>query len=168
MFLNKYFKKREVQKRYWWKWFNPKYGTALFRNLVLSYFYDFDCFTNPHVPTSMKKSNLNELWQLEYALLDESSRNKFRSHTDLTQYLIRWWHLCKGDFYPRKNKGKYYKINKDSYKRVADDIRNRRYPIACINEDGGSEDFDKYWTIIKAEINAALEEIFPNKSSFEL
>lgn len=162
--INKYFSKREVQKKNFFKWFYPGYGRLLMRNISLNYWYDFAGFHNPHMPNSFKKSSFSELWEKEPDILEKTSSNKFRCHDDVSQYLVRYWQLCKGDFYPRKTRGKYYNVSKNNYKKIADDILNRRYQFVCLNEQCTPEEFE----LIKHDINAALETIYPEKSSFEL
>lgn len=167
MILNNHFKKRDVQKKNFIKWFHPCYGKKLLRNIALHYYYDFDYFTNPHEPQAFKKSTFKKLWDLEGELLDLASKNRFRNYTDISQYLARYWQLCEGDFVPNPRKGKLYLANKNNYKDIADIIRNRKFDIICIGETADDPEWNTYWPEIKKEINVAFEEIFPDKSSFE-
>lgn len=166
--INKYFDKRKVQRENFAKWFNLGYGKKLFRNIALSYFFTFDYFTSTHEPMALKKSTFKNIWDIEKEILENASKNKFRNFTDVSWYLIRFWQLCTGEFYPKKREGKFYCINENNYKKISNEIRQKKYPIVSINEDSGRDGWDNNWPMIKAEINAALEELFPDKSSFEL
>lgn len=161
--INKYFKKREVQRKHWEKWQCDDYGELLERTDSLRYWNDFPGFHDPHMPSAMKKSVLARLWELEQDVLARASHNRFRNHTDVTQYLIRYWQLCTGEFYPRRTLGKLYFVNKENCKKVASDIRLQRYQMVSLNEDCVQEEFET----IKDGINAAFQEILPEKSSFE-
>ena len=162
--INRHFHKREVQKKNWGKWFWPGYGDMLRRNMGLHYWYNFVGFRDPHMPCPIKKSTLNNLWEVESEALDVSSRNQFRNgESDLNHYLIRYWQLCTGEFYPRKSTGKYYAVNINNYKEIAEAIRKQKWHTIVLNENCTPEEFE----VIKAEINAAFKEILPEKSSFE-
>lgn len=161
--INRHFKKREVQKKDWEKWYCAGYGDRLERTKSLQYWYDFPGFYDPHMASAMKKSTLTHLWEMEREALDLASRNPFRAYSDVTQYLIRYWQICSGEFYPRRTEGKVYFVTPENVKEVAEAIRRQAYPMVSLNEDCTPEEFEK----IKEEINAALAELLPEKSSFE-
>ncbi|WP_026507424.1 stealth family protein [Butyrivibrio sp. MC2013] len=162
--LNKHFNKRQVQQRYHDLWFSPVYGDLLERNERLSYWNNFCGFHDPHLPNAIKKSTMKAVWEAEYEALDAASKNRFRSHNDISWFLVRYWQFCTGDFVPRRALGKNLLITDDNYKEIADIIRNRQYPVICLSEAFDMNRFDE----IKETINSAFESIFPEKSSFEL
>ena len=161
--INKHFKKREVQEQNWDKWYCNDYGELLERTKSLNYWYDFAGFRDPHLPSAMKKSVLAHLWEVEGVTLDIASRNHFRAYTDVSQYLIRYWQLCSGEFYPRRTLGKFYQVDIENYKDVARDIEEQKHQMISINENCSTEDF----VIIKKRINEAFETILYEKSEFE-
>lgn len=163
LIINKYFRKRDVQKKNWWKWHYPGYGKRLMRTLSLAYYYDFDYFSIPHMAVAMKKSVIKKIWELEPEVMDISSRNRFRDYSDVSQYLFRFWKLCEGDFFPRRTKGLYVDITDENCIEVADIIRSRRQQMLSINEACEIRNFEK----VKGTINQALSEIYPQKSIFE-
>ena len=161
--INKYFKKREVQERNWEKWYCEDYGERLERTKSLQYWYDFPGFYDPHMANAMKKTVLSHLWDIEKEILDQASRNRFRDYSDVTQYLIRYWQLCTGEFYPRKTKGKFYFVTLENCRTIAKSIEMQEYQMVSLNEDCTPEEFEE----IKYHINRAFEKILPDKSSFE-
>lgn len=161
--INKYFSKRKVQRKNWWKWYNPAYGKRLMRTVALSHYYDFDYFSIPHMAAAMKKSVIEKIWELEPEAMDLSSRNKFRNYSDISQYIFRFWKLCEGDFYPRRTKGLYVNITDENCVEIANMIRNRVHQMISINEADELKDFKKVRNII----NEALLNIYPEKSIFE-
>ena len=162
--INRYFKKREVQAKNWDKWYCDDYGELLERTKSLHYWYDFHGFRDPHMPSAMKKSVLAHLWEIEGDTLDRASRNRFRAYTDVSQYLIRYWQLCTGEFYPRRTLGKFYQVDLNNYLDIAKDIEERKFQMISINENCCGKDFE----IVKKRINEAFEKILPEKSEFEL
>ena len=162
-YINKHFNKREVQAKNYDKWFSPVYGELLERNQNLSYWDNFICFRLLHIEAALKKSTLKRLWELEPEEFNRTSQNKFRSVDDINQYLIHYWQICEGNFIPRKATGKNYALDINNVNEVAEDIKQNKWRSICINEVCTPEEFVK----IKAIINPLIEEMFPEKSSFE-
>ena len=160
--LNRNFDKREVVEKNREKWFSPVYGERLKQNENLEFWNNFESFVYPHEAMPMRKSVLKEIWEKEPEMLDTASRNRFRACSDVTQRLITMWQICSGEFVPTKYQGKLYILDHSNYLEAADDIRNQRSPIISPNESI-TEGFD----VVKKEISAALNEILPDKCSFE-
>lgn len=163
LFINKHFKKQEVIKKNRKKWFTLAYGPLLKRNIVMRYWHNFAGFHDPHVPSAFKKQSLKEIWDVDYDLMNAVGKNRFRSYNDVTQYMVRYWQLCKGDFYPRRTLGKCFYVDMNNYKYVAEGIRTQKWQMICMNENCEGEEFEK----IKIEIAEAFETILPEKCSFE-
>lgn len=161
--INRYFKKREVQEKNWDKWYCEEYGELLERTKSLSYWYNFVGFRDPHMASAMKKSTLKHLWEIEEKTLDAASCNRFRGVSDVSQYLIRYWQLCTGDFYPRRTLGKFYAVDINNCKEVAQAIAEQKWQMISINENCTGKEFDT----VKEIINKAFETILPQKSSYE-
>lgn len=164
--LNANFDKKKQVHKYFRKWVSLKYGWNAVRNLIFSGEHHFRGFSNNHLPYSFLKDTYIDIWNKENDILDESSRHKFRSRSDVDQWLIRYWQLVKGDFEPigRYKKGQVFEIygsidnNTDLYKTIeAQDM-----PMICIN-DNDNIDFEG----IKQRIIESFEKILPEKSSFE-
>lgn len=162
-FINQYFKKREVQKRNWDKWYCEDYGDRIERTKACAYWYDFPGFYDPHMANAMKKSTLAHLWELEPAIMDAGSKDRFRGAADVTQYLIRYWQICTGEFIARRTQGKVFFPTISTYKDVVEAIKGRSYPMISFNENCTPDEF----VIMKRDINQALEDLFPQKSTFE-
>lgn len=161
--INRYFRKREVQAKHPEQWFCEEYGDRLERTKACEYWYDFPGFYDPHMANAMKKSTLLKLWKIEPEALHKGSLDRFRGYADVTQYLIRYWQICSGEFNPRRTQGKVYFPNIDTYKDVVNAINSSKYQMISFNENCTPDEFK----VIKSAINAALERRFPNKSSFE-
>ena len=123
----------------------------------------FSGFAYPHIPSSFLKSTYEEVWDKEEELLDSVSKNRFRTNSDVNQYLFKAWQFCTGKFVPRSLKfGDNIPITNDNAKLISA-IIGKKYKVLCINDGQNIEDFEK----TKNEINKAFEEKFSQKSSFE-
>lgn len=164
LFINQHFNKREVQEKNWDKWYFEGYGELLDRNRGLHYWNHFAGFHDYHMPVPLKKSTLQHIWNIEFEQLDSVSHNQFRMASDLSQCIVRYWQLCTGNFVPQKSIGKPYLVTIQNCNEVASAIKNRISQMVCLTEDCTPKEFG----IIKEKINAALQEILPEKSSFEI
>lgn len=166
LIINKYFKKYTVIKDNFWKYFSYKNGIkANFKKICLLPFNRFTAFNDPHMPSPFLKSTMENVWEKERNLLEEVSKNKFRNVNDVNQYLFKMWDVCSGKYIPDSYKEcKYEALTNDTYKAVAEKIKNQKYKQMCLNDIDGNNDFE----MIKKEINDAFESILPEKSSFEI
>lgn len=161
--INTHFRKRDVLRRNPGKWFHPKYGKGLIKNILNFPGSAFSCFSNPHVCVAMLKSSFQEIWNLEPDILDISCRNKFRDMSSVNQYLIRYYTLCKGRFVPRSPKfGACYEIGRQS-QQMLQDIRIGRHKAVCVNDNAHVVDFEEE----KRRLIEVFESVLPEKSSFE-
>jgi hypothetical protein len=167
--LNKHFKLKEVIKANRSGWFNLKYGRMLFRSWVLSGFPRFTGIWQQHLPNSLCKSTMNELWEKEGDKLHQTCLNRFRNMTDFNQWLFRNWQLASGNFYPRSIKfGKSFIFDGfSSLKEIACYIEKQKGAAICINDTYSDIGFDDFIEA-KNMVNKSFEKILPNKSEFEL
>lgn len=161
--INKHFSKKQVMKKYWRKFLNLKYGVENIRTLLLLPFGHFSGFLDAHLPVSHLKSTFEEVWEREEDVLRECCKNRFRKKSDVTQWLMKNWRFCQGQFEPRSIWwGKSYAIGSDSH--MLEELRAQRYKAVCLNDCDPDLDFDYY----QRELKKVFEEILPEKSSFEL
>lgn len=162
--VNRYFSKKSVLRKNLIKWFNPKYGTGLFRNILLYPWPNFTGFFDYHLPAPYLKKTFTKVWDLLGDNLILTSSSKFRSSSDLNQYIFRYWQLVEGEFSPisRHKVGFYAEISSDS-SRLRDLIIGGKYNMCCIN-DSSAVNFE----LVKEEIHSIFESLVPAKSSFEI
>ena len=160
--INKNFNKKNVLKNNLSKWINFKYGIDNLRTIACFGWSKFLGYKSSHLPSSLLKSTLTEIWNKEFDIMNETSKNKFRSKNDVSQYLITQWQLASNNFYPRSKKiGNFYKIGIDD--NIYEDIKKMKYKMICLNDDKIAVDFELY----KSKINESFEIILPEKSSYE-
>ena len=161
--INKYFNKQVNMKKNISKWFNVKYKSLLYRNIVLFPWKVHTGFYNHHMPSAHLKSTYREVWEKEEEILHQTSLHKFRTREDVSAWLFRYWRLANSEFHPHAISGKYYSVNSlEVAKRVAEEISRPQHTFICIN-DTVTSDFEE----IKKVVNERLEQTFNQKSEFE-
>lgn len=141
-----------------------KISNFLLKNLYKKYFW----FEHWHHPNPYLKSTLLEVKEKCSYEMQICAANRFRHETDLTQYLYRYWHLAKGDFYPCKyNDG--FETNIDSAKKlngIFKSCRKLKPNFVCFNDSPTLSDED--YQIVKSKVIEFFHSHFPDKASFEL
>ena len=161
----------EIIEKHPEKWFYHGYGSRLMyswhtyqqRNLTGIYY--------THMPQAFRKSTWERVWKRFAKELDETCRHKFRTPIDITHFLFTLQEIADGDYVPmpRLYYGQYYgdgfiPMTEDP-KAFSDYIRHHRFKVICVN-DSPAVTKDKY-EIIRNQVQAAFDEILPNRSSFE-
>lgn len=103
-------------------------------------------------------------WRKERNVLDKTSRSRFRTNENVTQWLIKNWQFMKGQFEPISPKyTEYYGLG-SAIADITKDIKENKHKVICINDTDMNYDFEK----AKSEVIRAFEEKFPRKCSYEL
>lgn len=161
--INDHFNKKKVHREQRWKVYNRKYGLQNLITLYFSVFPTFTGFRNPHIAQAHLKSTFETVWAQEPNQLHDSCLNKLRGYNDISHWLMRYWNLCNGDFVPRSPKfGRYFAVAENNDALCSYIVNGGK--MICINDYSEKIDFVK----AKGEINAALNQILSEKSSFEL
>ncbi len=162
--INKNFDKEQVYNQNTNKYINEKYKElneyTKHSMKIKSSFVGFGVF---HRPFPYLKSTFNTIWQKEEESLNKACKNKFRNSGDLGHLLCGYWQMLTGNFEPIENQSKYLYVQEDNTENIKE-IKSGKYKYVCINDVLTDIDFEKS----KNEINAVLQELFPEKSSFEI
>lgn len=164
--INAHFDRNKTIKERPLNWFNLKYGIDLLRTLCLLPWHHFTGFVNYHLPYSYNKKTLEEVWEKEKEVLNETSLHKFRQHSDVNTWLFSYWQFASNQFMPRRPKcGIEIGLTDDDSlnKRICNMIEKQQYKMICINDNVSIDSFIR----IKQDINSSFEKILPNKSQFE-
>ena len=157
--MNQHFDKRTTLKKNFKKWFSPSLGKYLFSNLLLMPWPYFTGMKPMHVAMSLKKDTFKELWEEEYELLDRTCRHRFRDMEDVNPWLVEFWQMAKGDFYPRKAKDvKYFSLSPDDQENeeVYRAVKDSKYKLICINDGYVDENYDN----VKERLCSVMEQKF--------
>lgn len=165
--INRQFFSRKVFPKTFFKFVSPRYGfKENYKTLRIApwCFGYYPGLSYVHGPNAYLKSTFEEAWRKATEVLEETSSHKFRTYTDVNQYLMLWWQWCKGDLVPQNMKKslKYLGVNKD-FDFLRNGIENPSTPMICVN-DVPIHDFEEK----KECVTASFEKILANKSQFEL
>ena len=166
--LNKYFKKNEVVFQHPDKFFNPEYGLEFnLRNLInLCHFGGkFDGFHDLHVSIPYLKHEWEEVWAKEPNTLSNIRKYRFRNADTISQWVYRYWRICKGEFIPKRFTGKYFGVTeKTDIQKICNAIMDHTYTEICINDEWMGEGYET----ARNQINEAFLKTLPEKSRFEI
>ena len=162
--INRHFSHKEFINKNIKKWYYPWYWIkTLAQTMFLQNYPCIVWFVNPHLPSSLLKSTINKLWDIEHDALDTTSKSKFRTIDNVNQYIFSWYDIASGNFAPRRrNIWKFYEITNNN-KDLLNCIINQEYKLLCINDSTNDLNFEK----AKSDIINAFEKILPEKSNFE-
>lgn len=163
--INGNFDKVVEMKKNLSKWLNPSNGPrAVIRTLLLIRWPWFPGFFYNHLPSNFLKSTLEEVWKKEEAVLDATSKDRFRSKTNVNQWVFKFWQLASGNFVPRSNKiGSCFHIKETNFKAALDALKTGKYKLVCINDTNTTTDFENKKVMVQKAFHQRLSE----KSSFE-
>ena len=155
------------------KWFSLRTHSkrAVFYNLFFARYFSkfgFVGFRNPHFAVPTRKSTMQLLWEEEPAILDATSRHRFRDSRDVNQMLFRYWHYATNQFEPAKTEdlGRYYAIKGINTEKICKVVREQKHPQICLNDMDLLPDEDSRQEVQSAFLSA-FEQLLPEKSSFE-
>ncbi|MDA3057750.1 stealth family protein [Campylobacter sp. VBCF_05 NA6] len=167
--INKNFNLYKSIKKDFFKWFNYRYGIENLKNILTLPYYKLNRFymiSNYHLSQPFLKSTFEKVWQKCDCILETTMQSKFRTYDNVNQWLMRYWQIYSGKFYPQGNKEKRLFVlgkNGHSINNICNAIKNQKYKEICIN-DGEIENFDE----AMSQIISAFDSILPEKSSFEI
>lgn len=163
--LAKHFDKRGNVKAHKKNYF--KFGYPLKNycyNALELCFPRFTGFYTVHGPSAFLKRTYEDVWAREEKMLLALSKNRFRSKTDVSQYLFREWQKLAGDFVPRNVEKMlaYYEIGRDN-KAITDTIIKQKKSVICINDTGVAVDE----AAVCKQLTDSFDVILGEKASFE-
>lgn len=164
--INSHFDLHTSIRKNWRKWYSIKYGKKLLNNFLLLRFHNLSGLEMPHVPSALRKSTIQEVWNIIPDEMNETCRHRFRNSRDITQYIFRYWEIMKGTFEPTNifSYSREFYLQDENVDAVMRCISKQEAKLICLNDSKDIRDFEKQ----KKKICSAFETIFPQKSSFEL
>lgn len=149
-------------------WFAKVYGKdrkynklAFIDSYVPGMFYS-------HLPIPLRKTDMEDLWELIPDILDESSSHKFRTYDDIERFIFTLYEIMDGRFIPvsKEHFGIAFHSLSTQLDLIDKAFQSHKYKAICLNDsvDVTKENFDK----IRDKIEKILIREFPDKSSFEI
>ncbi|MBP3876470.1 MAG: Stealth CR1 domain-containing protein [Lachnospiraceae bacterium] len=161
--INRYFSSADVRANLG-KWLNPLYGSYNLRTLIFLMWKGINGVYEPHIPVGYLRSTCKTVWEKEFDVLDATSRNRFRTKADVSEWLFRQWQLMSGRFVPRDIRFGRYTVVPQHLDLIENTLKKPgRCKMLCINDNVELKDFET----ARARVNSALSELLPRKSHFE-
>ena len=161
--VTSYFSRDEILKN--GKFLSFKQG---WKNILKTLLYrnsKFICgFWENHLAHPLLKSTMELVWEKETAILEKTSASRFRNPADTNVWLFKYWQIASGKYEVSDPKlGDLFSLdNVDSnFWKL---LNSGKYKIMCINDGFNVQDEEQVMT----DFIKAMEELFPEKSSFEL
>ena len=154
------------------KFFHIGYPLLYFiYNALEMCFPKFTGMYSVHSAAPLLKSNFEELWACEGEYFESLAGNRFRSDSDVNQYLFREWGKLKGRFYPSNvtRHVMYSEISDDNGRVIRlIEAKGKRFlspavKIVCINDTVSSPDDAS----VSKQLIDAFESAFSEASSYE-
>lgn len=161
--VTSYFSRDEILKN--GKFLSFKQG---WKNILKTLLYrnsKFICgFWENHLAHPLLKSTMELVWEKETAILEKTSASRFRNPSDTNIWLFKYWQIASGKYEVADPKlGDLFSLDHagpDFWKL----LNSGKYKIMCINDGFNVQDEEQVMT----DFIKAMEELFPEKSSFEL
>lgn len=162
--ISKYVDMRTILRRDAGKVFYPLYGIPGLKNLFVLPFRHFTGFYNHHLPISFTKTAFKQMWAQEYSVFDETCQHRFRSNSDISPWVIRYWNLAQGNVIPCSyRQGKVFAISNHN-KKMYNALLHSHYKMLCCNDNALNFAFDE----VRSQLITVFETKFSQKSSFEV
>lgn len=164
--INKHFPKKEAVRHHGGKFYSKRYRWKdNLRTWMLNKLFP-DCFTgfkNLHAPAAYLKETFREVWAAEPELLDGTCRDRFRTASNVNQWVCLWWQVASGNFSPYAIDNLVESITDSTIDGLCDCIERQAHAMICLNDPEGETDFE----MLSARLKASFEKLLPNKSQFE-
>ncbi len=165
IFANQHFRRDLCRGRNRSKWFSLHDPHAMLKNLYMTAFHSRYLFglNIHHLPQAYLKDTFRQVWEADANLLDQVCTHKFRSSSDVSQCVFKFWQLMSGTFLPynKRKVSKLYQAGRE-FNQMCESICSQRYKYICFN-DADEIEFESH----KIALNQAFEQVLPHKSSFE-
>lgn len=164
--INSSFSVKKAIRNNWRKWFTLRYGKLLLNNILMYRYAFVSGLLIPHLPSSMRKSTMEKVWEQFEDKLTEVSKHRFRDATDITQYFFRYWAIMSGEFEPTNvfTYGEEFFVENANISSLINAIETQKYKMICINDSTRLQEFEE----VKKCVNESFRKVLPHKSSFEL
>ena len=161
----KTYDKREAVRRNAGRWFNRCYSvTDMLKTLTLMPWSFFPGFRDFHMPQPFLKETFVRLWNEEAGALDATCRSRFRTATDLSQWLVRYEQLASGRFRPvGMGDTKLATLSEGGMPELRRDILSGRYAMICMNDSNDIRDTGG----VRRALTDIFDALLPEKSAYE-
>lgn len=164
--LNSHFDRRAVIRQAKKKWLGSHlWNKSFLSSLFLMGSGSFQYFKWRHWEQPLLKSIIQEIWEQEPAMMEESC-TRFRQDATLNSYIFRYWQFATNRFYPVKwNTGKGVSLSASSVKEACRIIIEGETHSICLNDTPYCTDEES--RSIERMLQDTFEKKLPHKSMYE-
>lgn len=163
--INENFNKKQVMKQQFFKFLNPVNGSLNIYTLLLFFWPRFTRFFDLHYPYSLRVSDMQSVIASNLNAYNQTQNDRFRSKSDITIWLVRYYSLVQGQFKPRSPKvGKIYDLHTHSEAALRD-IYKHRHKMIVLNDDAAIDAME--FQQLRSSLDRAFFKRLPTKSVFE-
>ncbi len=136
------------------------------RTLVLNTLFpdSFTGFRNLHAPAAYLKETFSKVWNAEPQLLHSTCRDKFRSASNVNQWVCLWWQVASGSFSPYVVDNLVSCIEETTIDSLVRCIEQQEHAMVCLNDPEKAVDFETH----SQQLKDAFKSILPEKSAYEI
>ena len=123
----------------------------------------FTGFRNLHAPAAYLKSTFEAVWNAEPELLRRTTLNRFRSASDVNQWVCLWWQIASGHFAPFNTDNVVSCADEETIDGLCNMIGAQSHDMICINDPETCVDHER----LAERLHRAFETVLPQKCGFE-
>lgn len=165
--INAHFSKKEAIRHHGDKFYSKCYGwkdnlrTFALNTLFPDYFTGFK---NLHAPAAYLKKTFEEVWAAEPELLHRTCSDRFRTASNVNQWVCLWWQIASGNFSPCMVDNLVESVTEQSIDDLCQCITGQKHDMICINDPEGDIGFEA----LAKQLQHSFETLLPIKSIFEI
>ena len=158
--VNRHFKKQRLKE------ITFKDPISLYNNLKAFFKPTYVGYAPHHFSRVYDQSSYYWLWQNEKSAAEATCKSKFRSDKIITPDILELvqYHHGQTQYYNSSKREKLFDVNKQTIDEVCSAITNRKYKEICFNDLCDDKDFEE----VRDKLITAFEQIYPNKSKYEV
>lgn len=162
--INEHFDLQTCRKEHPDKWFADCYPDKVRAdNQLAASLRCFPGFDNPHLPQPCLKSTYTAAWEKAHTRLHYASKQKFRTWSNHSDWLMRYWQLASGNFVPYVRQGGRAITLSEPKEIIQKTLLSTKSRVICLNEGDRTVDYISQ----RAYLKKLFERVLPQKSAFE-
>lgn len=156
---------RRALNKHLGKWLAPCYGLSnILKTITLLPWSFFPGFYDPHQAQGYRKSDFERGWAQWDEQMRKTSASRFRSSSDITEWIFRYDNLCRGEFVPHSTRdGRMITLTDQSVEEIVRLIATQAQRLLCIHDSEEITDFEG----VCRTLQGGFEQLLPQPSAYE-
>ena len=150
-------RKKYINRRYRWK---DNVRTMMLQLLYPDYFTGFK---NLHAPAAYLKTTFEHVWIAEGHRLHQTCQDRFRTASNVNQWLFLWWQVASGNFAPYVVDNLVMCADEQHFNALCNAVEDQSHAMICINDPDRPIRFEP----IAAWMRVSFHKILPDRCQYE-